>query len=325
MAEGMGVNGVKTPIVNTAAMPLAGEPEAPVQTLQRQVGQQQRTERAAQQATTFTQAQVAPPTGSKVVQRLIQQNATLHSPGLARIPLPSRPDGVPRTQPKKPAGPMVDPRALEGGKSPLAPMYLQDARASVDQIGARSDDAGEQVVVEDAKVGAAKLPSRHGLVAYTTNERGDKVYLTQERWLHIRENHMDQDPAPRGKRTTSYWPTKHAVDEPSMTDSQVIGVIVDTARKGTLRTEVRDTRMAEYDLPREQAEAYGVSEAKVSMAPDGLVLSAYPGAGDNVLAVYEMNADDQAELARLQSGQPAQTGEVDQRMFHTNVAQTTFG
>lgn len=326
MAEGMGVNGVKTPIVNTGAMPLAGEPEAPAQTLQRQVGQQQRTEHAARQATTFTtEARVAPQTESKVVQRLIQQNATLHSPGLARIPLPARPEGVPRTQPKKPAGPMVEPRVLDGGRSPLAPMYLQDARSSVDQIGARPDDTGDQAVVEDAKLGAAKLPSRHGLVAYTTNERGDKVYLTQERWLHIRENHMDQTPQPRGKRTTSYWPTKHAVNEPSMTDSQVIGVIVDTARKGTLRTEVRDTRMAEYDLPREQSDAYGVSEAKVSMAPDGLVLSAYPGAGDNVLAVYEMNAADQAELARVQAGQPAQADEADERMFRTNVAQTTFG
>ena len=35
---------------------------------------------------------------------------------------------------------------------------------------------------------------------------------------------------PRGKRTTTYWPTSHAVDGPSMTDQQVIGVIVDAAR-----------------------------------------------------------------------------------------------
>ncbi|MCW2924236.1 MAG: hypothetical protein JWM98_1640 [Thermoleophilia bacterium] len=178
-----------------------------------------------------------------------------------------------------------------------------------------------------ARDGAWRMPSRHGLVAYTTNERGDRVYLTQERWLHIRENHMDTAPTPRGKRTTTYWPTSHAVEGPTMTDQQVIGVIVDAARKGTLRTEVRDTRMAEYDLPTEQRAAFGVSEAKVSMAPDGLVLSAYPGAGDNVLAVYEMSEADQAELVRATAQARAQNPAVegDDRMFRTKVAATTFG
>ena len=86
--------------------------------------------------------------------------------------------------------------------------------------------------------------------------------------------------------------------------------------------------MAEYDLPAEQRDAYGVSEAKVSMAPDGLVLSAYPGAGDNVLAVYEMSEADQAELARATSQANASNAAADgedQRMFKTNLAQTTFG
>lgn len=174
--------------------------------------------------------------------------------------------------------------------------------------------------------GAWRMPSRHGLVAYTTNARGDAVYLTHERWLHIRENHMDPAPQPRGKRTTTYWPTSHAVEGPTMSDQQVIGVIVDAARKGTLRTEVRDTRMAEYDLPTEQREAFGVSEAKVSMAPDGLVLSAYPGAGDNVLAVYETSPDDHAALAQATGGSAAKsaTGD-DERMFQTNIASTGFG
>ena len=186
--------------------------------------------------------------------------------------------------------------------------------------------AVEQTVLATATEGAWRMPSRHGLVAYTKNSRGDAVYLTQERWLHIRENHMDPAPQPRGKRTTTYWPTRHAVDGPSMTDQQVIGVIVDAARKGALRTEVRDTRMAEYDLPADQREAFGVSEAKVSMAPDGLVLSAYPGAGENVLAVYEMSEADQAELARVTaSAQNAAVDGEDQRMFRTNVASTTFG
>ena len=177
-----------------------------------------------------------------------------------------------------------------------------------------------------ARDGAWRMPSRHGLVAYTQNERGDMVYLTQDRWLHIRENHMDPEPAPRGKRTTTYWPTRHAVEGPTMSDQQVISVIVDAARKGTLRTEVRDTRMAEYDLPADQRDAFGVSEAKVSMAPDGLVLSAYPGAGHNVLAVYEMNADDQAALAHATAqAQVASMSDRDERMFRTNVAATSFG
>lgn len=180
--------------------------------------------------------------------------------------------------------------------------------------------------IASAQSGAWRMPSRHGLVAYTTNARGDSVYLTHERWLHIRENHMDPTPQPRGKRTTTYWPTSHAVEGPTMTDQQVIGVIVDAARKGTLRTEVRDTRMAEYDLPLEQREAFGVAEAKVSMAPDGLVLSAYPGAGDNVLAVYETSPEDHAALVQATGGSAAKAASSDdERMFQTNIASTSFG
>jgi hypothetical protein len=72
---------------------------------------------------------------SKVVARLLQQNAVVHSPGLARVPLPPRPEDVPRTVPKKPAGPMVAPRDLDGGRSPLAPGSLWDARASISALG----------------------------------------------------------------------------------------------------------------------------------------------------------------------------------------------
>lgn len=196
------------------------------------------------------------------------------------------------------------------------------AVAHAEPVGARRADPDP---VDAARGGAWRMPSRHGLVAYTQNSRGDSVYLTQERWLHIRENHMDPAPQPRGKRTTTYWPTRHAVDGPSMTDQQVVGAIVDAARKGVLRTEVRDTRMAEWDLPPDQRAAYGVSEVKVSMAPDGMMLSAYPGAGDNVLAVYEMNPEDQAALARATGGSAAPTTGDDQRMFQTNIASTSFG
>jgi hypothetical protein len=327
VAEGFGIKG--TPVVQSnlpgsgvsshAAESASKLPQAPTAS----------SSAAPTSATSYSaDPAVSTQVHSKVVQRLIGQNATIYGPGLVRVPLPARPGDVPRTVPKKPAGPMVAPRELDGGRSPLAPGALADARWSVDAIGAEAapDDAGETHVLSNAQEGAWRMPSRHGLVAYTQNARGDSVYLTQERWLHIRDNHMDPSPQPRGKRTTTYWPTSHAVDGPSMSDSQVIGVIVDAARKGTLRTEVRDTRMAEYDLPADQREAFGVSEAKVSMAPDGLVLSAYPGAGDNVLAVYETNADDHAALASVTAGatNAAVDGE-DQRMFKTNVASTTFG
>jgi hypothetical protein len=190
-----------------------------------------------------------------------------------------------------------------------------------------------RTALDDAQEGAFRMPSRHGLVAYTTTDRGDRVYLTQERWLHIREYHMDPQPQPRGKRTTTYWPTRHAVERATMTDQQVISAIVDSVRKGTLRTEVRDTRMAEYDLPWEQAKEYGVSEVKVSMAPDGLILSSYPGAGENVLAVYELGDEDHAEFARASTDATSQQQpqavpsmtDGEQQGYRSTAAATTFG
>jgi hypothetical protein len=62
------------------------------------------------------------------------------------------------------------------------------------------------------------------------------------------------------------------------------------------------------------------------MAPDGLVLSAYPGAGDNVLAVYETSPEDHAALARATGGSAVSSpGGEDERMFRTNIASTSFG
>lgn len=90
---------------------------------------------STQGVTSFTAEPAIPAIESKVVARLFQQNATPYAPGLARVPLPPRPEDVPRTTPKKPAGPMVQPRALEGGRSPLAPTALFDARASTDGLG----------------------------------------------------------------------------------------------------------------------------------------------------------------------------------------------
>lgn len=329
MAEGFGIQGASAGVQSNlsgvtsgsqAADAAASLPQAPT----KDAGA---TQPSVRQATSYvSDPAVGTQVHSKVVNRLLEQNATIFGPGLARVPLPARPDDTPRAVPKKPAGPMVAPRSLDGGTSPLSPGGLATARGSYDLLGQAPDAGGETNVLANATEGAWRMPSRHGLVAYTQNNRGDAVYLTQERWLHIRENHMDPAPQPRGKRTTTYWPTKHAVEGPTMTDQQVIGVIVDAARKGTLRTEVRDTRMAEYDLPRDQREAFGVAEAKVSMAPDGLVLSAYPGAGDNVLAVYETSPEDHAALARATGGSAVSSpGSEDERMFRTNIASTSFG
>jgi hypothetical protein len=325
VANGFGIQGAAAGV--QSSLPSAGTQAADAAATLPAAPQAETTTASTQAQTSYSSSPaVQTQVQSKVVARLLEQNATVYGPGLARVPLPARPDGTPRAQPKKPAGPMTQPRSLDGGKSPLASHSLADARQSLDLIGEQPSTGGESHVVESAQDGAYRLPSRHGLVAYTTNGRGDRVYLTQERWLHIRENHMDAAPTPRGKRTTTYWPTRHSVDGASMSEQQVIGVIVDAARKGTYRTEVRDTRMAEYDLPREQREQFGVSEAKVSMAPDGLVLSAYPGAGDNVLAVYEMSEADQAELARVTAqAQNAKVDGEDTRLFKTNVAATTFG
>jgi hypothetical protein len=329
MADGFGINGAATgaamPGVSSgsqAADAAANLPKAPTT--------EQPAPNTVQGTTTYSSdPAVATQVHSKVVARLLEQGATIYGPGLAKLPLPGRPDGVPRQVPKKPAGPMGAPRSLDGGNSPLAPGSLADARGSYELLGDQPQDDGEANVLANAQEGAWRMPSRHGLVAYTTNDRGDAVYLTQDRWLHIRENHMDAAPQPRGKRTTTYWPTRYTADggSPTMNDQQVIGVIIDAARKGTLRNEVRDTRMAEYDLPADQAEAYGVSEAKVSMAPDGLVLSAFPGAGRNVLAVYEVNDADHAELAKATSTQAtnANADGEDTRMFKTNIASTSFG
>ncbi|MCW2924235.1 MAG: hypothetical protein JWM98_1639 [Thermoleophilia bacterium] len=140
MADGFGIQG-STPGVNSAlpgapstsqaADAAANLPSAPTTDVQAP---------STQAPTSYTaDPAIAPQVNSKVVARLLQQNATLYGPGLARVPLPARPDGTPRTAPKKPAGPMVGPRSLDGGKSPLASTSLFDARASIDALGELPD------------------------------------------------------------------------------------------------------------------------------------------------------------------------------------------
>lgn len=135
MAEGLGINGATSGVQSNlpgvpsgaqaaeAAAKLPGAPTTEVQAP------------STQTTTGFTAEPVAPDVHSKVVQRLLQQNATVYAPGLARVPLPPRADDVARNVPKKPAGPMVAPRSLDGGESPLASSPLWDARKSISAIG----------------------------------------------------------------------------------------------------------------------------------------------------------------------------------------------
>jgi hypothetical protein len=139
VAEGFGIQGAAAGVQSNlsgvtsgsqAADAAANLPQAP--TSDAQVTQQT----SVTQSTSYvSEPAIVAPAHSKVVARLLEQNATVFGPGLARVPLPARPDGTPRTQPKKPAGPMVAPRSLEAGRSPLAPVSLFDARASIDALG----------------------------------------------------------------------------------------------------------------------------------------------------------------------------------------------
>lgn len=138
MAEGLGIQSAAAAVQSNlpgvtsgsqAADAAATLPQAPR-------GDTKVAQPSVQQPTSYvSEPAVAAPVHSKVVTRLLQQNATVFGPGLARVPLPARPDDTPRTQPKKPAGPMVAPRSLDAGRSPLAPVSLFDARASIDALG----------------------------------------------------------------------------------------------------------------------------------------------------------------------------------------------
>ena len=139
MAENFGIqgagNGVQSNLPGVGSGSQAAEaatklPQAPT----RDTGALQ-TPSVANTTAYMSDPAISTPAHSRVVQRLLQQNATIYGPGLARVPLPPRPEDVPRTTPKKPASPMVAPRSLEGGRSPLAPGSLWDARASIMALG----------------------------------------------------------------------------------------------------------------------------------------------------------------------------------------------
>lgn len=150
MAEGFGIQGAATGVQSNLAVGANGQAAEAASTLPQaptaeRGGVRQPTANVAQPTSYVSDPAVQTQVHSKVVQRLVEQGATPYAPGLARVPLPARPDGTPRTAPKKPAGPMVAPRTLDGGKSPLAPTALFDARASLDTLGVLPGSAGVDV------------------------------------------------------------------------------------------------------------------------------------------------------------------------------------
>jgi hypothetical protein len=172
--------------------------------------------------------------------------------------------------------------------------------------------------------GHRMLPHGANLVAFMRTRRGDQVFLENERWHgHIRPVHVTQPPTPRGKGTTTMWPVHYsAKGAPTMTEEQVLKVIADAVAFGDLENAPKGTLLSIYDVPLEQAREFGVSEVKVSITPNGRVLSAYPTRGDNVLAVRELRPD---ELEQQQAAQQPAAQADEQPAFQSSVPQTTFG
>ena len=259
------------------------------------------------------------------------QAAAVAAPGLARVPLPPRDASEERVKPRKAANQFQSPRGQEAGLSPVATAPLISGFAGYDALTASPTTlqgaAGAPVEERGANQGqhgVNQLPSAANLVAFARTPRGEVVYLERERLEgHIIPAHITDPPTARGKRTTTWWPVLHsATGAQTMTVPQVVGVIMDAVAKGDWQNAPRGTMLSVYDLPADQASRYGVSEVKVSAAPDGRILSAYPSRGSNVLAVKELTAQEQAAFAAPVAA--TQHGD-DDRLFKTNLPQTTFG
>ncbi len=218
-------------------------------------------------------------------------------PLLATVYLPPRDPSVPRVLPRRPANQFGQPRLQGGGESALATMPLGTGRDGALLLADRRP-RGQQSAPQ-AQNGSELLPSRNGLMMYARTPRGEVVYLERSRWVkHIKPQHVTNAPEARGKRTTTWWPVMHARNgSGSMTEQQVLNVITDAVRLGHWQNAPKGTMLSVYELPADQAAAYGVSEVAVSTAPDGRMLSAYPTAGDNVLAVREVDGPDAARAA----------------------------
>lgn len=244
-------------------------------------------------------------------------------PGLALVPLPPRAPGEALQRPKRPANPLSPPRTQMGGASPLATASVGGAADGAHLLGESPHDPVDERAPRQGRSGSDQLPARAGLVGYarTNGGSGALVFLESERWHnHIRPHHITDPPTARGKRTTTWWPVLHsATGAQTMNDAQVVGVIMDAVRDGHWQNAPRGTVLSVYELPAAQAQQYGVSEVKVSAAPDGRILSAYPSRGDNVLAVREISPDEQ------QAPQPAGSTHNTDKLFNARVANTSFG
>lgn len=190
----------------------------------------------------------------------------------------------------------------------------------------------EQQWSATVKRGTRMLPAAAGMVIFARTPRGETVYLEQERWeRHVVPYHITQPPTPRGKSTTTWWPVLHsALGHSTMTLEQVLDLIADAVRLGHWQNAPRGTRLAVYQVPDPQAQVLGVSEVKVSTAPDGRILSAYPSAGANVLAVRERTQEEIAAVAVSQAATQPQTPAFspitdDEPYVAARGAQTTFG
>ena len=228
----------------------------------------------------------------------------LQSAGLTRVDIPTtpttRPQDAQRKLPKKTPKPLQPPRNMEGGRSSLATGPVANGRESVDAIFAEGNESHAHASLDG-------LAHRNGFVFETqvpesqvqgiTGEAGPaRVYLETDRWEdHIKPHHIENPPEQRGKGMTTWWPvifTSNGIQ--TMNEAQVQQMIFDAVRDGVWQNAPRGTMLAVYEVPEAQAIDTGVSEVKVSMAPDGRVLSAYPSAGANVLAVKEMPQEQQA-------------------------------
>lgn len=234
-------------------------------------------------------------------------------PGLARVHVPPREPGEQLVRPKRGANPMSPPRAQQGGDSALATASTSGASDGAHLIGRRPHDAVDERAPRQGRASYEQLPNRSGLIGYarTNGGTGSLVYLEQERWHnHIRPHHITDTPQARGKRTTTWWPVLHsATGARTMNDAQVVGVIMDAVRDGHWQNAPRGTVLSVYELPEQQARDYGVSEVKVSAAPDGRILSAYPSRGSNVLAVRELSDDEQQVHSAPQASTPSSSSQ----------------
>jgi hypothetical protein len=210
----------------------------------------------------------------------------LSAPGITRVAVPPRPADQPLVQPKKKAPALVPARDQKGGKSALATAPTANTAAGVENLGL--DNASQGAAAQVTK-SFEQLPQAHGLQRIYRTADGAAAYLDQETWTnHIVRHHITEPPNARGKRTTTWWPVVHANGAPSMNQDQVLDLIGEAIASVKPGKGVRGTQLIQHEITDEQrAKDLGVSEIKVSLAPDGKVLSAYPSRGENVLAVKE--------------------------------------